>query len=252
MNQIRRQNIAEYINDKGAASVKELNALFPEVSTMTIHRDLEKLEQDGIIIRTRGGAISGKRQLSASESNLEARLKTNPEAKIIMAKKAITLLTEGSSIFIDAGTSTLAFARELPDINLNIFTTAPNIAVELSRLSHPNIYMCGGTLNRTNQAVSGPATMQMLEGINIAMAFIGVSGYSMDVGFTCGKEEEMQVKQLIMIKSFKNVVLMDDSKYGQILPFTFANINEADYVISNGQLPKEFLELAEEVGTMVL
>jgi len=49
MNQIRRQNIAEYINDKGAASIKELSALFPEVSTMTIHRDLEKLEQDGII-----------------------------------------------------------------------------------------------------------------------------------------------------------------------------------------------------------
>jgi len=252
MNQLRKQKIAEYINEKEAASIKELTTLFPEVSTMTIHRDLEKLESEGVIIRTRGGAISGKRQLSTSETHLEARLKANLDAKITIAKKAVSLINQGSSIFIDAGTSTLALARELPDINLNIFVTAPNIAVELSRLTKPTIYMCGGTLNKVNQAVSGPSTIQMLNGVNISMAFIGTSGYSPNAGFTCGKEEEMQIKQLVMKKAFKSVILMDQSKYGQILPFTFGGIEDADYIIGNQKFPDEFITLAEEVGTMIL
>lgn len=58
MNQLRREKIGKYIQEKGAVTVKELSALFPDVSLMTIHRDLEKLEQEGMINRTRGGAVS--------------------------------------------------------------------------------------------------------------------------------------------------------------------------------------------------
>ena len=252
LNQIRKQKIAEYINEKGVASIKELNALFPEISVMTIHRDLEKLEKEGIIIRTRGGAISGKRQLSASETSLTTRENTNSDAKMMIAKKAISLIEEGNSIFIDAGTTALALAREMPDMKLNIFTTAPNIAVELSQLEHPTIYMCGGMLNKANQAISGSATLKMLEDVNITVAFIGVSGYSSSSHFTCGKEEEKQVKQLVMAKAFKNVILMDDSKYGQVLPFTFGRLEDTDVVVSNGKLPEEFTVQAEEEGTMIL
>ena len=252
LNQIRKQKIAETINEKGAISIKELNAFFPEVSVMTIHRDLEKLEQEGIIVRTRGGAISGKRQLSASETSLTTREKANPDAKMMIAKKAVSLIEEGNSIFIDAGTTALALAREMPDIKLNIFTTAPNVAVELSGLNHPTIYMCGGVMNKANQAVSGATTLQMLEDVNITVAFIGVSGYSAEAYFTCGKEEEKQVKQLVMAKAFKNVILMDDSKVGQVLPFTFGRLEDTDVVVSNGKLPEEFTRQAEEEGTMIL
>ena len=252
LNQIRKQKITEYINEKGVASIKELNAFFPEVSVMTIHRDLEKLEQEGVIIRTRGGAISGKRQLSSSETSLTTRESTNPDAKMIIAKKAVSFIEEGNSIFIDAGTTALALAREMPDIKLNIFTSAPNIAVELSRLELPNIYMCGGMLNKANQAVSGSATLEMLKDVNITVAFIGASGYSTEAHFTCGKEEEKQVKQLVMAKAFKNIILMDDSKVGQVLPFTFGKLEDTDVVISNGKLPREMVGRAEEKGTMMI
>ena len=69
--------------------------------------------------------------------------------------------------------------------------------------------MCGGTLNRFNQAVSGQSTLQMLEQINIATAFLGVSGYTDEGGFTCGKEDEMLVKRLMIQKAGKKVILMD-------------------------------------------
>lgn len=251
MNQLRREQIGKFIQEKGAVTVKELSALFPDISLMTIHRDLEKLEEEGSIIRTRGGAMAAN-QGSPTEMKLEARMQTNMKAKREIAQKALKLITQGSTIFLDAGTSSIALAQALPDMDMNIFTTGPNIAVELGRLTVPTIHMCGGTLNRFNQAVSGRSTIKMLEEVNIATAFIGVSGYTRDGGFTCGKEDEMLVKRLMLKRARKKVLLMDSSKYGKILPYTFGDIEDADCIISDSSLPEEFRKRAEQAGTEVL
>lgn len=251
MNQIRKEKIGKFIQEKGAVTVKEVSALFPDVSLMTIHRDLEKLEDEGIIVRTRGGAIPAS-QSNGTEAKLETRMHSNVKAKRQMAQKALKLIQEGSAVFFDAGTSNMALAQALPDADLNIFTTGPNIAMELSRLTNPTIHMCGGTLNRSNQAVSGASTLAQLSDINIAIAFIGVSGYTPEGGFTCGKEDEMLVKRLVMGKAAQKVILMDSSKYGKILPYTFGDVPDADYVISDSGLPEEFIQKAEAAGVTVL
>ena len=248
MNLLRKETIGKYIQEKGAVTVKELGALFPEVSLMTIHRDLEKLEREGVITRTRGGAIAVTQGSSPTEAKLEARMQTNMKAKREMAKKALKLIEPGSAIFMDAGTSSIALAQTLPDMDLNIF----NVAIELSRLSAPTIHMCCGTLNRLNQAVSGQSTLQMLRGINIALAFIGVSGYTDQGGFTCGKEDEMLVKRLMVERAGKKVILMDSSKCGKILPYTFGNVEDVDYIITDGEVPASLRERAEKAGTEIL
>lgn len=252
MNQLRREHIGKFIQEKGAVTVKEISALFPDVSLMTIHRDLEKPEEEGVILRTRGGAMSPTAGSSPTEVKLEARMQTNRKAKREMARKALKLIDPGSAVFLDAGTSSMALAQALPDMDVNIFTTGPNIAMELGRLTIPTIHMCGGTLNRFNQAVSGQSTLKMLEQINIATAFLGVSGYTDQGGFTCGKEDEMLVKRLMMEKAGKKVILMDSSKCGKILPYTFGNIENADCIVSDGGLPREFLDRAEQAGVRVL
>lgn len=231
--------------------MKELNSLFPDVSVMTIHRDLAKLEEDRLIIRTRGGAMAINYH-GVTEGKLETRMQSNVIEKREIASKALQLIYTDSAVFLDAGTSCMSLAQMLPDMDINIFTTAPNIAVELSKLVNPTIHMCGGTLNRSNQAVSGASTLAMLENINIALAFIGVSGYTADGGFTCGKEDEMQVKRLIMKKAARKVILMDSTKYGKIFPYKFGNMEDIDYVISDGQLPEEFLEKAQAAEVIVL
>ncbi|MCI8853836.1 MAG: DeoR/GlpR transcriptional regulator [Lachnospiraceae bacterium] len=251
MNQIRRESIGKYIQEKGAVTVKEISALFPDVSLMTIHRDLERLEEGGLIVRTRGGAMPVS-QSNGTEAKLETRMQSNMRSKRQMAKKALSLIDERSAVFFDAGTSNMALAQVLPDVDLNIFTTGPNIALELSRLTNPTVHMCGGTLNRSNQAVSGASTIAMLEDINIATAFVGVSGYTPEGGFTCGKEDEMLVKRLVMRKAARKVILMDSSKYGKILPYTFGSVEDADYVISDGGLPEEFMQRAKQAGVAVL
>ena len=251
MNQIRKEAIKNYIKEHGKATVKEICDLCPGVSTMTIYRDMERLEEEGELIRVRGGAIAATHE-RASESKIETRMKRNLDEKRQMAKKAMALIQPDSTIILDAGTSNLALANTMPDMRINIFTTAPNIAVELSKLTNPTIHMCGGTLNRSNQAVSGSSTLEMLGSINFEYAFIGVSGFTAEGGFSCGMEEEMQVKRLLIKKAKKTIVLMDSSKIGKIFPYKFGDLEDIDFVIGDEKLPEEFISLAKEAGVEVL
>ena len=83
-------------------------------------------------------------------------------------------------------------------------------------------------------------------------AFLGVSGYTDEGGFTCGKEDEMLVKRLMLQKAGQTVILMDSSKCGKILPYTFGNVEDVNYIISDGGLPEELVRRAEAAGTKIL
>lgn len=249
MNRIRQEKIRAYVENNNVATIKELQRLLPDVSLMTIHRDLDSLERQGVLAKYRGGVKSIK-HLSDVEFNV--RLKENNPGKLLMAKKALSLLQMHSSIFLDAGTSNLFLAKNLPDINLNIITTSPGIALELSKLRNPVITLCGGSLNRNNLAVTGHKTIEMLEEINIDTAFIGVSGCSLDAGFTCGTEGDSFVKKLVIKKARTSVLMCGKEKLKCLMPYTFATMEDVDYIVSDSLLPESYVRLAEEKGVKLL
>ena len=249
MSNIRQDKIMNLIENNEVITIKQIQAMFPEVSVMTIHRDLDALAARGHLVKIRGGARAIH---CASETQFDVRERENPEGKNVIAKKALQLIQPGSSIFIDAGTTNLTLARSLPDINLTVFTTAPNIALELRHLVNPSINLCCGNLNRANLAVSGYKTLEMLESINIDLAFIGVSGCSLDAGFTCGTEGDMLVKKLVIKKARTSVLLCDRTKFSRLMPYTFAGLEDVDYLISDGPLPENFAKAAAAAGVTVL
>lgn len=249
MNTLRQTRIKEYIEHKSVATIKELHALFPEVSLMTIHRDLDALERCGAVIKVRGGA---KAVRHAADLGFDIRLEENIDGKIAIAQKAMPLIQPHSSIFLDAGTTSLMLARNLPDISLNIVTTGPNVAIELCHLSNPTVTVCCGTINRKNQALSGINTLQMLEKINIDTAFIGVSGCSAESGFTCGTEADMLVKQLIIQKARTSVILCDHTKFSRLMPYTFASFSDVNYLVSDGPVPESITQAAAKCGLTIL
>jgi len=249
MNTLRQTRIKEYIEHKSVATIKELHALFPEVSLMTIHRDLDALERCGAVIKVRGGA---KAVRHAADLGFDIRLEENIDGKIAIAQKAMPLIQPHSSIFLDAGTTSLMLARNLPDISLNIVTTGPNVAIELCHLSNPTVTVCCGTINRKNQALSGINTLQMLEKINIDTAFIGVSGCSAESGFTCGTEADMLVKQLIIQKARTSVILCDHTKFSRLMPYTFASFSAVNNLVSAGPVPASIVQAAAKCSLTIL
>ena len=249
MNRIRRDRIKEYIEQEKVVSIRGIQALFPDVSLMTIHRDLDVLEADGFIVKFRGGA---KAVRHAGDLEFNVRMGENNAGKNLIARKALELIQPHTSLFLDASTTNLALARCLPDINLNIFTTGPSIALELCRLQNPVVTLCCGTLNRKNLALSGQNTLQMLEKINIDMAFIGVSGCSVDAGFTCGTESDMLVKRLMIERARTSVVMCTREKLSCLMPYTFAEFADVDYLICDETMPENFISAAREAGVILL
>ena len=249
MNRIRQDKIKEYIEAKGVITIKQLQDLFPNVSLMTIHRDLDMLVQSGDVVKFRGGAKSVRH---AMDLEFDVRMRQNNSGKTVIAHKALELIQPHTSVFLDASTTNLALARLLPDINLNIFTTGPGIALELCRLHNPVVTLCCGTLNRKNLSLSGQNTLEMLDGINIDLAFIGVSGCSVDAGFTCGTESDMLVKRLVIRKTRRSVVMCSKEKLSCLMPYTFARLEDVDYLISDEPMPEAFIHAAQQAGVTLL
>ena len=249
MYSIRQEQIREYIEQRNVVTIKELQALFPNVSLMTIHRDLDALERSGSVVKFRGGAKSVR---LTGDPEFNVRMRENNAGKNTMAAKALELIQPHSAVFLDASTTNLAIAKSLPDINLNIFTTGPSIALELCRLHNPVVTLCCGTINRKNLAVSGQNTLQMLDTINIDLAFIGVSGCSVEAGFTCGTEGDMLVKRRVIQKARTSVAMCGREKFSCLMPYTFANIADVDYLISDESVPENVAEAAREAGVTIL
>ena len=249
MNVIRRERIKDCIERNNVTTIKELRERFPEISLMTLHRDLNALEALGVITKYRGGVRSVHHP---DDVEFNTRMKENNAGKISMVKKAMKLIKPNSSLFLDAGTSTLILARNLPDIDLNITTVSPSIALELCKLQNPVINLCGGTMNRKNLAVSGMNTMDLLDKINIDVAFIGVSGCSLDAGFTCGTEADMQIKRRVIKKARTVAVMCGADKLKRLMPYTFSDISDVDYIIGDTAFPEEFVRRAESFGVKIL
>ena len=249
MNRIRQAHILNFIEQHNIVSIKQLQALCPEVSLMTIHRDLQALEDQGMVVKVRGGARSVRH---TGDPGFDVRMQENNAGKASMARKALELIQPNSSVFLDASTTNLTLARALPDINLNIFTTGPSIALELCRLHNPVVTLCCGTINRKNLALSGQNTLEMLEKINIDLAFIGVSGCSVEAGFTCGTEGDMLVKHKVIQKARTSVVMCDRGKLSRLMPYTFARLEDVDCLVSDGPLPDSFAQAARHAGVRIL
>lgn len=249
MNSIRQEQIRDYIEKNNVVTIKELHVLYPDVSLMTIHRDLDALEQAGDIVKVRGGARSVRH---TGDLGFDVRLRENNAGKREVANKALSLIQPNSSVFFDASTTNLILARCLPDIELNIFTTGPNIAIELCRLHNANITLCCGTMNRKNMALSGQNTLEMLEKINIDLALIGVSGCSAEAGFTCGTESDMVVKRKVIQKARTSVVLCDQAKFSRLMPYTFATFSDVDYLICDDAIPHGIAQTASTADIKIL
>jgi DeoR/GlpR family transcriptional regulator of sugar metabolism len=252
----RIQQILQMLEHKGEIHLQQLKTLFPEVSLMTLRRDLITLEQQGYLIRTHGGAVSIKRinntPLKGEEDAYSRRASENIEAKVKIAEKAITLVEKGRSIYFDAGSTVMCLAEILPDENYSILTSGLNIALELVKKSQPSVVSIGGLVNRNTLSGSGPNALSMLDTINIDLAFMAASGFSIDSGFTVSNIYECELKRKIIQRAQQVIVLMDTSKLNKNQPFTFGKLADIDIWICENQLPMEYAQSALEHDVKVI
>ena len=252
MSNTRRDIIRQMLKEQPFVSLKELTDRFPELSGMTLRRDIEYFESQGECIKVHGGARSMKFITTSLEESFNLRLHANSAAKEAIVTRAAAMIEPGRSIFLDSGTTILKLASVIVDKRLTITTSGPNVALELLKKNMPIVNIVGGMINRDNISVSGTQAMRYIEDINIDVAFLVPSGFTVENGFTCGNYSECEFKQFIIKKARKVVLLMDSSKIDKSLPYTFADIGDVDAVIINRDLPPDVAAEAARVGTEII
>ena len=247
----RREKVLTLLRENGTVMLKELEKLFPEVSSMTLRRALEYFENLGEAVRIRGGARY-IRTMGEQEDVYALRAAKNQDAKNKIARLALKFIEPRRSVYIDAGSTGMFLARSLPDLNFSVVTSGINVAMEISKRYKPSVTMLGGLINRNNLAASGNQSGQIISQLNIDTALIVGSAFSLKNGFTVGNYEEGVLKKSIISKAEKVIMLIDSSKFVKTMPFTFAHMEDIDILITDKRPSEEVMELAQKSQIKVI
>ncbi|MGN1080594.1 MAG: DeoR/GlpR family DNA-binding transcription regulator [Acutalibacteraceae bacterium] len=251
MNFERKNKILEMLRANGVVMLKDLRKLFPDVSEMTLRRDLEYFEKSGEAVRIKGGARCSSFDESKLEEVFTKRLVQNAAAKEKIARIALQYVETGRSMFVDSGSTMLAFTKGLPDKKLNIITNGPHIAVEAAKIPGVNITLVGGMFNRDSQSVSGAQSTEFIKNIKFDIAFMSASAVS-DQGCTQGNLSECELKNHIMRQAKQRIILADSSKFGKTMPFCFATFSDIDIIVTDKRPDDGFLFNTNIYGIKVI
>lgn len=244
--------IKEFIDKNGKVSLHDLEVAFSDVSSMTLRRDLNKLEEENAILKIPGGAISVDSVLRAKEADFAERIVYNAQEKAEIANKAVGIIEPSSCVFIDGGSTTLSFARALPDEDYYVLTNALVIAETVIRKSKPKVALLGGDLRRNNFITVGNTCLDFIDKINIQVAVMTATGFNRETGsFTCGMQTEAEVKKKVIEKADTVLMLLDGSKVNKKTPYSFATLRDIDVMVVDKSFPEDLKHAIESSGVKV-
>jgi len=226
----RIDKLKNYIVSNERASIDDLCNIF-NVSKNTIRRDINALENQGIIKKVYGGVVLNDKKTTEPFQSREER---NISAKQIIAKLASTFVVEGDIIYIDSGTTTMHMIPHLASVkNLTIITG--NLNVINGSLLYPdlNVLCTGGTLFRTTNSFVDMNAVNFLKKYNISKAFMASTGVSITKGITNSSSFEYDIKKYIVDSCDKVILLADTTKLDRVSLTTYCDLKDIDVFITN-------------------
>ncbi|MBR7100168.1 MAG: DeoR/GlpR transcriptional regulator [Clostridia bacterium] len=252
MKKDRIEEVAILLDKRGKLTLEQLCANFPDVSEMTLRRDLLKLEKDNRIIRIRGGAMSVKEVKKVSGEEYTKKTVIHTDEKREIAQKASELIEEGCCFFLDGGTTALYFAKEMPDIPCTVFTNGIAVAMELAQKKNLKITLLGGELLKENLSTASPVGMDYFRRYNFNFAMISASAFTVEKGFSCSSQIEADLLKAVREKAEAVYMLLDSSKIGKVNPYTFAYIEDLDVLITDDVFPDSIKQEFKKKNIVVM
>ena len=233
----RRYEIYEKLKKDKTVQVNELAKQYC-VSLMTIRRDLDILENQGLATKSYGGATLNE-SISA-EPAFEIKEGMSQSDKKDIAIFASTLIQDGDSIYLDCGTTCLELFKRIHHKKITIFTNFWKILQYVDRNTKAKIIMAPGTYNPITQAALSESTIQFFQNYYIDKAFISVLGIDLDYGVSIPSMSDALVKKAILDSSNKKICLVDHTKFNKKYMSKIANVDDFDMVITDKQLKDDF------------
>ncbi|WP_128774173.1 DeoR/GlpR family DNA-binding transcription regulator [Actinomyces oricola] len=249
----RQRDIVERLHRLSRVEVSELAQRY-DVTVETIRRDLAHLDRAGVLRKVHGGAVPVS-TLALPETGVLERERTNAPAKRAIAARALgaLALTPGTTLLIDAGTTTGALARLLPTgTPLTIITSSVLTASALAGQDRLAVRVLGGQVRGLTQAAVGPEALEALALLRADIAVMGTNGISIQHGLSTPDPDEAAVKRAMIRAARRVVVLADSSKIGQEHLVSFAPLSAVHQLVTEAPPPAPLTNHLADTGTEVL
>lgn len=242
----RRDELAAYVNEVGEITVSDLADRF-DVSMDTARRDLDELAASGVLKRTHGGAVRIT-PLSRAETPFADRMRVQGSGKRRIGQLAATLIEDGQTILLNAGTTTLAVLPHLSGRrNLTVVTNNLEAPAEVPRECARDVYLLGGNVRAGSQGTVGPVEFPGTGGshshrIRADIALISVGGVVEEMGYSTSNLHEARMMLEMMGSSRLVVVLADSSKFGRSTFAQVAELSAADVLVTDAPVAERMAE----------
>ncbi|MCY4465810.1 MAG: DeoR/GlpR family DNA-binding transcription regulator [Chloroflexi bacterium] len=246
----RRAVIIQALGARGRVSVSELSQLI-RVSDMTIRRDLEALEREGLLRRIHGGAVSVT-SLSYEPPYI-LRKEQNSAAKVRIGRKAASLLNEGETIILDVGSTAVEVARALKGrVNLTVLTSNLRAAAILADEPGIVLLLTGGRARAGERSLVGHLAVRTFNELVFDVFIMGVAGIHPDYGVTDYNMDEAQVKRTAIRASQRRIITADSSKLGKVAFAKLCDLDDIDVIVTDDGAPDELANVeSESIATII-
>jgi DeoR/GlpR family transcriptional regulator of sugar metabolism len=232
----RKKEIIKLLETGSPVKVGDLSKTFG-VTDETIRRDLERLEADGLIFRTHGGAVLNPRE-NGFEPPVLQREAIHLEQKKAIGKYAASLVKEGEIIALDASTTGLQLVKHLPNRPLTILTYSFAIANELTKKKEISVILIGGNLDSDSMAITGKSAENMVQGYHVDKFFFSCQGFDYQRGVSEPYESHARLKEKILEISDDLILIADSSKFQVKSLIRLLGVEDVDLVITDEGMPE--------------
>jgi DeoR/GlpR family transcriptional regulator of sugar metabolism len=241
----RRREISDHVLTEGPVSASDLAERFG-VSVMTIYRDIDELEREGILRKSRGGVTA--QPSGVFESNVAYRKKSMRSEKEAVAARAVTLIEPGMSVLIDDSTTGLELARLLPRIEpLTVVTNFLEVLNLLSDERGLHLMALGGDYDRLHDSFLGVPCVEAIEALRVDLCFVSTSSVQGDFAFH-QEQRIVAVKRAMLGAAARSVLMIDHSKLGRTALHRLAPLSTFDLVLVDDRTPPDALRSLDESG----
>jgi DeoR/GlpR family transcriptional regulator of sugar metabolism len=246
----RHEKIRQYLYQHGLSTVQTL-VEHTGSSLATIRRDLEKLETEGVVIRTHGGAKLA--DSSGVEVGFRQREHREVSHKRAIAQAAYQHLRPNTSIFLDSSTTALQLARRirLHPITLNLTTNSFAAAQELFGVPEVQLLFVGGHIRTENLATVGMYAEETLDRLWFDQLFMSANAIHHEHGFTTFDTSEAAINRKMLNRATKRFMLSDFTKFGRIAPHHIAPLSIVQHIITDARLGSLWKEHLHQVGVQL-
>jgi DeoR/GlpR family transcriptional regulator of sugar metabolism len=246
----RRQRILDLIETDGFGAVDDLSKRF-DVSEMTIRRDLDALESEGLIKRVYGGATSNRGRSYEPPFFLRKRKLTAVKERI--GRRAAELITGGDSVALDVGTTTLEIARHLDDRhNLTVVTPSLPVANLLAGQPDIRLILAGGIVRPRELSLVGHLAEHAFDELHVDKLFLGIAGIDFETGLTEFNMEDAQVKRAMLGSASECIVVADATKFGRTTFAAVAKLDSVDRIVTDESIRRETVDRLLDMDVEVI